>query len=88
VSPENVACSCRNNNPARITSIDDIYEPNLFNRVEIDYKMEDVSAGNVLGLIKNRLDPRTPFEKRLNWSPDTTGLVFINGHGGSGYYKI
>jgi hypothetical protein len=51
----------------KITSIDEQYEPNIYAGSRTDYKMDDVSVSNILGLLSNRLDPRV-FENSLFYS--------------------
>ncbi len=61
MNPENIACSCRNNDPGSITAIDGVYEPNLYTNVEIDFRKDDVSLPNILGALRSRYDPRVIF---------------------------
>jgi hypothetical protein len=42
----------------KITAVDEVYEPNLFTDVEVDYRMDDVSVENILKILRNRADPR------------------------------
>jgi len=58
MNPENIACSCRNNDPGSITALDGKYEPNLSIGVETDFRKDDVSLSNILGALRSRYDPR------------------------------
>jgi len=88
MNPENIACSCRNNDPGSITALDGVYEPNLYTNVEIDFRKDDVSLPNILGALRSRYDPRTPIKKRLMLNEDSKVFIYINGHGGDNYWKI
>lgn len=67
----------------KVTSIDEKYEPNVYANSRNDYKMDDVSVENILGVISNRLDPRViwKFNERFLdslWKTTDAGL-WLNG---------
>jgi phosphatidylinositol glycan class K len=87
MSPDNIACNSRNNEPG-VISIYDGSNENIYEQIEVDYKGIDVSVDNFLNVIRQRHAPETPLNRRLRSDSESRVFIYINGHGGNGYHKL
>jgi len=88
MSPDNIACNPRNNEPGVVSVYDSNNTPNMYTGVEIDYKGIDVSVDNFLNVLRQRHPPGTPLNKQLRSDSESLVFVYMNGHGGNGYHKL
>ena len=80
-----VPCNARNADPGTVFHT---RPNNLYTKVQIDYKGEEISSETISRVIKGKHVPHTPRNRRLLAAPEDNLFVFMTGHSGPGFAKI
>lgn len=85
---DDMACNARNPRPATIYN-NAHHHINVYgDDVEVDYRGYDVTVENFIRILTGRLPPSTPHSKRLLSDEHSNILVYMTGHGGTGFLKF
>ncbi|XP_044730007.1 GPI-anchor transamidase-like [Chrysoperla carnea] len=83
---DEMACNPRNSRPATVYAKKN---QNVYgDDVEVDYRGYDVTVENFIRLLTGRLPPGTPRSKQLLTDEGSNILLYVTGHGGSGFFKF
>ncbi|GAA5838940.1 hypothetical protein JCM11251_003743 [Rhodosporidiobolus azoricus] len=85
---DDAACNPRNPFAASVFSNSDRKTDLYGDKIEVDYKGEEVSVETFLRLLSGRLPESTPASKRLMTDENSNIFVFMTGHGGDEFLKF
>ncbi|GAA6062106.1 hypothetical protein JCM10212_002356 [Sporobolomyces blumeae] len=85
---DDAACNPRNPFAATVYSNADRRTDLYGDRIEVDYKGEEVNVETFLRLLSGRLPPSTPASKRLLTDSRSNIFVYMTGHGGDEFLKF
>ncbi|GAA6042294.1 hypothetical protein JCM8097_000621 [Rhodosporidiobolus ruineniae] len=85
---DDAACNPRNPFAATVYSNADRKTDLYGDRIEVDYKGEEVSVETFLRLLSGRLPESTPASKRLMTDERSNIFVYMTGHGGDEFLKF
>ncbi|GAA5909821.1 GPI-anchor transamidase [Sporobolomyces salmoneus] len=85
---DDVACNPRNPFAGTVYSNADRKTDLYGERIEVDYKGEEVNVENFLRLLSGRLPDSTPASKRLMTDSRSNVFIYMTGHGGDEFLKF
>ncbi|GAA5899370.1 hypothetical protein JCM6882_009101 [Rhodosporidiobolus microsporus] len=85
---DDAACNPRNPFAATVYSNAERKTDLYGDKIEVDYKGEEVSVETFLRLLSGRLPESTPASKRLMTDENSNIFVFMTGHGGDEFLKF